>query len=141
MKFLITNRYGITYLRPEVDHIVISICAPGYLFPDLPENERRLGLLQLKFVDLDRVDIAKQMGQEHLLMTKDQAKEILSFVNEFENKVSLIICQCDAGISRSSGTAAALSKILNDDDKWVFSSRNYVPNMYVYRLLINEYFM
>jgi len=141
MKFLITNRYGITYLRPEVDHIVISICAPGYLFPDLPENERRLGLLQLKFVDLDRVDIAKQMGQEHLLMTKDQAKEILSFVNEFENKVSLIICQCDAGISRSSGTAAALSKILNDDDKWVFDSINYAPNMYVYRLLINEYFM
>lgn len=141
MKFLITNRHGITYLKPEVDHIVISICAPGYLFPDLPENERRLGLLQLKFVDLDRVDIAKQMGQEHLLMTKDQAKEILSFVNEFENKVSLIICQCDAGISRSSGTAAALSKILNDDDKWVFDSINYAPNMYVYRLLINEYFM
>lgn len=141
MKFLITNRHGITYLKPEVDHIVISICAPGYLFPDLPENERRLGLLQLKFVDLDRVDIAKQMGQEHLLMTKDQAKEILSFVNEFKDEVNLIICQCDAGISRSSGTAAALSKILNNDDKWVFDSINYAPNMYVYRLLINEYFM
>jgi len=141
MKFLITNRHAITYLKPEVDHVVISICAPGYLFPNLPENNKRLGLLQLEFVDLDRIEIARQMGQEHMLMTKDQAKEILSFVNEYKDKVELIICQCDAGISRSSGAAAALSKILNNDDEWVFSSTNYVPNMHVYRLLINEYFM
>jgi len=141
MKFLITNRYGITYLKPEVDHVVISICEPENSFPDLPENNKRLGLLQLKFTDLDRVDTARQIGQEHMLMTKDQAKEILIFVNEYKDKVGLIICQCDGGVSRSSGTAAALSKILNDDDEWVFSSRNYIPNMHVYRLLINEHFM
>jgi len=141
MKFLITNRHSITYLKPEVDHVVISICEPENSFPDLPENNKRLGLLQLKFTDLDRVDTAREIGQEHMLMTKDQAKEVLSFVNEYKNKVELIICQCDGGVSRSSGTAAALSKILNNDDEWVFSSTNYVPNMHVYRLLINEYFM
>ena len=141
MEFLITNRHGITYLKPEVDHVVISICEPESLFPDLPKNNKRLGLLRLKFTDLDGIDIAKQIGQEHLLMTKDQAKEILSFVDKYKDKVNLIICQCDGGVSRSSGTAAALSKILNNDDRWVFSSRNYIPNMYVYRLLINEYFI
>ena len=141
MEFLITNRHNITYLRPEVDHVVISICEPDYPFARLPENKQRLGLLQLKFTDLDWVDAAKEIGQDHLLMTKDQAKEILSFVNEYKNKIKLIICQCDGGVSRSSGTAAALSRILNNDDEWVFSSRNYVPNMHVYRLLINEYFM
>ena len=140
MRFLITNRHGIHYLRPEVDHIVISICEPESSFPDLPENNKRLGLLQLKFTDLDRLDLAKEIGQEHLLMTRDQAKKVLSFVNEYKNKIKLIICQCDGGISRSSGTAAALSKILNNDDEWVFSSRNYIPNIHVYRLLINEYF-
>jgi len=140
MKFLIANRYSILHLKPEADHIVISICEPEYSFPSLPKNSNRLGLLQLKFSDLDR-NSAKQIGQEHMLMTKDQAKEILNFVNKYKNKVKLILCQCDGGVSRSSGTAAALSKILNNDDKWVFSSRNYAPNMYVYRLLINEYFM
>ena len=141
MEFLITNRHSIKYLKPEVKHIVISICEPDYPFPRLPENRQRRGLLQLKFTDIDKVDTAKQIGQEHLLMTKDQAKEILSFVNKYKNKANLIICQCDGGVSRSSGTAAALSKILNNDDRWVFGSKNYIPNMYVYRLLMNEYFI
>ena len=139
MKFIIANRFSIRDLKPEVKHIVISVCEPDYPFARLPENRNRLGLLQLVFTDIDKIESAKQIGQEEFLMTREQAKEILNFVNKYKKKIKLIICQCDGGISRSSGIAAALSKILNDDDTWVFKSKNYVPNMHVYRLLINEH--
>ena len=142
IKFLITNRERITSLDGslQLKHVVISICCPHNDFPKLPENDKRLGLLQLKFVDLDKADDAKQIGQEHLLMTEEQAKVILAFVDKYYNLIEAIICQCDAGVSRSAGVAAALSKILNGDDSWVFNSKEYIPNMYVYRMIINKYY-
>jgi len=140
MEFLVANRHQITRLKPEVEHIVISVCEPDYPFARLPENKQRLGLLQLIFTDIDKVETARQIGQEAFLMTRKQARKILSFVKKYKGKVKLIVCQCDGGVSRSSGTAAALSKILNGDDSWVFNSFRYVPNMHVYRLLISEYY-
>lgn len=143
MKFLITNRIRITSLDGLLHskHIVISICEPemGLNFPVLPENPNRLGVLKLSFTDLDGADAAKQIGQEHLLMTKKQAQKIVAFVNKYMDSVETIICQCDGGVSRSSGTAAALSNILNGHDSWVFNSKEYVPNMFVYRMIMNVY--
>jgi predicted protein tyrosine phosphatase len=42
------------------------------------------------------------------------------FINKYLDKVELIVCQCDAGISRSSAMAAALSKYITNDDKYFF---------------------
>ena len=140
MRFLITNREKITYLKLEMPYIVISICCPHNDFPELGEDDKRLGLLQLKFVDEDNIESAKQIGQEHLLMTEDQAKAILTFVSKYWQIIQTIVCQCDAGISRSSGIAAALNKIMNGDDSWVFNSIEYVPNMFVYRMILNKYY-
>lgn len=140
MKFLITNRDKITCLKLEISHIVISICEPEKDFPELLENNKRLGLLQLIFTDEDKVGSAKQIGQEHLLMTKEQAQEVISFIDKHSDLAEAIVCQCDGGISRSSGMAAALSKILNGDDSWIFNSKEYVPNMYVYKMIMNEYY-
>ena len=140
MKFLITNRKKITSLDGllQLKHIVISICEPemGLDFPVLPENPNRLGVLQLSFADIDKADI----GHEHLLMTKEQAQEVIAFVNKYVESIDAIICQCDGGVSRSSGMAAALSKIINGDDAWVFNSTKYVPNMFVYRMITNTHY-
>ena len=145
MKFLITNREKITSLDGLLNqkHIVISMCEPdmGLDFPELPGNPNRLGVLRLSFADIDDINSAKQIGQEHYLMTKDQAEEVIAFVSKYMmNSIETIICQCDGGISRSSGMAAALSKILNGDDSWVFNSKEYVPNRYVYRLIMNAWY-
>ena len=35
-------------------HIVISITSPGYEHPKLPESKSRVGLLQIKFHDIDK---------------------------------------------------------------------------------------
>ena len=83
MEFLITNREKITYLKLEMPYIVISVREPEKDFPKLREDSNRLGLLQLTFTDLDTKESAKQIGQEHLLMTEDQAKEILAFVSKY----------------------------------------------------------
>jgi len=140
MELLVANRDQITRLKPEVDHIVISICDPSNPFPRLPEDKQRLGLLQLIFIDVDKVETAKQIGQEAFMMTRKQARKILNFVKKYEGEVKLIVCQCDGGVSRSSATAAALSKIINGDDSWIFNSFRYAPNMHVYRLLISEHY-
>ncbi|MCU0238266.1 MAG: hypothetical protein MUC29_02410 [Pyrinomonadaceae bacterium] len=49
-------------------------------------------------------------------------------------KVELIVCQCEQGMSRSAGIAAALSKILQDEDEYFL--KNYWSNRWVYDLLI-----
>ena len=136
MKFLILNRLLASIFTQSVDHILISICTFEDDFPELPEDNKRMGVLRLSFADTDE----KKAEKEQLPITESQAEEILNFVDRYKDKVELIICQCDGGISRSSGMAAALSKILNNDDKWVFNSKHYLPNMYVYRLLLNKYF-
>ena len=49
-------------------------------------------------------------------------------------KVDLIVINCEAGMSRSAGVGAALSKILNGNDTDFF--RYFHPNMYIYSKLI-----
>lgn len=145
MEFLITDRKKITSLDGLLQgkHIVISVCCSHNDFPKLPENDSRLDTLQLRFSDLDNIEDVKKMTElsdhERILFTKEQAKEILFLVDKHIGLIETIVCQCDAGVSRSSGIAAALSKILNGDDMWVFNSKKYTPNMFVYRTIMNVY--
>jgi hypothetical protein len=69
------------------------------------------------------------------------AKQILDFFAEGHRRlIHLCICQCDAGISRSAGTAAALSYIETQDDAWVFTDPRYLPNRLVYRTLLDIHY-
>ena len=43
---------------------------------------------------------------------------------------------CEAGISRSAGAVAALSKVINGDDSYFF--KMFLPNRLVYRLILQE---
>jgi hypothetical protein len=68
-------------------------------------------------------------------------RQILDFVAEGQRQhIDLCVCQCDAGISRSAGVAAALSYILNQDDTWVFKDPWYMPNRLVYCTILNDYY-
>ena len=51
----------------------------------------------------------------------------------------MVICQCDAGISRSSGMAAAIAKAFNGEDNWLFE--HYIPNRTVYRKVLEKLWM
>jgi protein-tyrosine phosphatase len=88
-------------------------------------------VLPLEFHDLGP-ECPAQLADK--LMTTTQAKKIARFL--FTKKPEAIIVNCEAGISRSAGVAAALAKFFYDDDKEIFKKA--IPNMYVYRLTLRE---
>lgn len=120
------------YRAIRVPHIVISISGVDDQETLVPTNQYRQGLLHLKFDDVSDID------ERYLYFTRSQAVEILDFVNRHIMSVQLIIVQCHAGLSRSVGTAAALSKIINCSDDEVF--RKGIPNMFVYTTLLDTFF-
>jgi predicted protein tyrosine phosphatase len=67
-------------------------------------------------------------------MNSEQAKQILEFVKKNLSKVELIVCQCEQGMSRSPAIAAALSRILQNEDEYFL--KNFWANRWVYDLLI-----
>ena len=50
-----------------------------------------------------------------------------------------MIVHCDAGISRSSGVAAAILKAKTGDDSQIFNNPKYRPNMRCYRIVLDEF--
>lgn len=69
-------------------------------------------------------------------ITDEDARRIAKTVKKYQDKVKQIYVHCDAGISRSAGVAAAISKYLNNDDfKWFVSP--YCPNMTCYTKVLS----
>lgn len=130
MEFQIMSFSQLEKTKFEKPVAIISISVDG-THPNLLRKHNVSDFVYLTFADRDS-------GKD--LISEMQAIMILEFAKK--NKDKLIVCQCDAGISRSSAVAAALSKIHNDDDNWVFNNKQYRPNMYVYRILVtmSKYF-
>ena len=112
-------------------HISISSSTTGLLY--LPTNDFRRMIMYCHFYDLDSPYIIKS----YKIFDEKEAKRIWYWVKQYLKDVDMIIVNCEAGISRSAGVAAALSKVLNGDDSYYF--KNYSPNMLVYRKLLEEH--
>lgn len=134
MKFLVLPEREIEDYNIVEKHVVISITSPGRKHPELPILESRVSLLQLKFYDIDKPFISK--GKTYPTFSKKQAKEILNFFNYWKYTISVVVCQCEVGISCSSAVAASLSKVAWQDDSEFF--KEYLPNRLVYRLILEE---
>ena len=126
----------------DLPHIFISIREPdtkGYINKplEIPYNQNLVARLDLDFCDMD----CRKSKPEHLtdlgykLFSVEDAKSIIKFINLTKNYIKLIIVQCPGGISRSYGVAAALSKLMYDEDQLFFDKGH--PNMYVYRTILN----
>lgn len=76
--------------------------------------------------------------EELFPMTSMQARILAYDVKRNWNKIDVLIVQCNAGISRSAGVAAAIAKHFYNDDKWIFNSNKYRPNMKCYQLMLRE---
>jgi len=140
MKFIIMSEREIRDYKTDMKHIIISISSPNALTAIIPPNKKCLGILRLVFHDLDgtnnpsKSDYTLFTQGKYTLFTEKQAQAILNFVTRYILNVEVVICQCEAGISRSAGVAGALSKIINGDDTYIF--KNYVPNILVYRTIL-----
>jgi len=125
------NRDQMKDYKCDKTHILISIKDPDTSDIEIVKRENCFGHLNLAFHDFDKV------YKDYKIFSKEDAKRILVFVRlTVPVKIEVIICQCEAGISRSAGVAGALSKIINGDDKAIF--RHYLPNMLVYRTILEE---
>ena len=129
--------------------IVISINSSCELFLEIPYNSKNgiKKLLSLSFDDItddtysDMVEECPEYVTEHsaVLMSKQDAARIVAFVKKYKDSVDGIIVHCDAGVSRSAGIMAAIMKWLTGDDSKIFNDLRFHPNMWCYRLVLNEF--
>jgi hypothetical protein len=128
MRFLTLSEQQIKtptiYNQIKEKHIVISISGSDDKETIVPNNPNRMGLLRLKFDDVEDIQ------EQYVYYDRGLAAETLDFVERYCTQVSLIVVQCKAGLSRSVGLASALSKIINGKDDDVFTKG--IPNMFVY---------
>ena len=132
-KFMVLNRSGVGYIQiKEMNHAFISIIDPGSEEIKLRTNPFTMGVLRMAFHDLDKPIVGYD------LFSKEEAKQILDFINSIKNKIDLIIVNCEAGISRSAAVACSLSKILNGEDTWLIKRYN-LYNRHIYNTIMSTY--
>lgn len=141
MEFLILNRGQVLTIAKDIvePHVVLSVREPNKPQAAYPDNDSRIAVRRFVFTDEDCEATAQRNGQTHLLMTDEQAEHLLKFVKDFDQHITLIVCQCDGGLSRSAGMAAALSVIYNGpgSDSHIFTRK--IPNRYVYRKILEAH--
>lgn len=143
MRFAVLSRYEVEEFDCDEPYILISITCPKDTEPILRDSKTRLDVLKMRFHDWDIK--AKELfdtkypedGKKMVFFSEAHAQEIVKFVNQYFNKVDLIVVNCAAGISRSAGVAAALSKCLTGEDAYFFE--RYIPNSLVYSTIIKEW--
>lgn len=132
--FLVLGREEIKDFTFEKPYLIISVTDPKTSNAEIIESSNLFDILRLKFDDIGKPNKFQFENSTDVLMNSEQAKQILEFVKENLSKVNLIVCQCEQGMSRSAGIAAALSKILQNEEEYFL--KNYWANRWVYDLLI-----
>lgn len=85
-----------------------------------------------------RVRFFDEIEDKHWCIMQQDAEQIADFAYKMAHRgdIEALLVQCEAGISRSSGVAAAILKWMTGSDKEIFSSYRYVPNMTCYRRVL-----
>ena len=139
MNFRVLSEDEAEQYQESRDHIFISICSPHSEYIKLPKNENRKGSLFMNFHDLDHLPEADKVclgvGKPYRLFTVVHAELVWSLVDEHKD-VDTIICNCEAGISRSAGVIAGIKAGMGLDDSDIY--REYLPNSLVYRTLLEH---
>lgn len=110
---------------------IVSFADTEEDFIEFPEGTN---VLKVAFYDV-RPHTAMR---EHWDSVLPEAKQIAEFLVKNVKEGKDIICQCDYGISRSAGLAAAVLQ------KWcrkgidVFADYRFTPNQFVYKLVLKE---
>jgi len=108
---------------------VISITDPKSKLAKI----RDLPILRLQFHDIEKnYPISSECG---IKFTTLMAEEIIGFVDRIKDISEILVIHCEAGISRSAATAAAISRILNLDVSRYFKYP-YIPNKLVYQTIM-----
>ena len=138
LDFKIYGLRDIQEYKEDRPHILISIFSPRRYSAELPKNEKRLATKFFEFHDLDHLPkpdkICLGCSKPYVLFTDEMAHSIWNFVDEHKDNVEAILCNCEAGISRSAAVIAGIQKGLGYDDSETF--KRYLPNRLVYRKIV-----
>jgi predicted protein tyrosine phosphatase len=112
--------------------------------PNLPLAKLKLmenNILRLQFHDIEQA-IKTLDGKVFFPMTESDSWKVASFMKNNNKNMDILIVHCEAGISRSAGVAAAISKFFMNSDDYYF--RTFLPNRWCYRkvldALMKEYY-
>ena len=111
---------------------VISFTDEG--FGEFLEFPITADVLKIEFDDIRARDIPK----ERIVELLPEAHAIAVFVDQKIKEHKDIICQCDYGISRSAGLAAAILERYAHRGIDVFSNYKYNPNQIVFNKVFEE---
>lgn len=131
-----------TFIPKNPDDVCIHISIRGWNDKKvrLANNPNRVASLFLQFDDIEQGD---PHFVSYILFDRKMAREILGFVKFWTTEkpeIDLIIVNCEAGVSRSAGVAAALSMIFNGDDAVIFGDPSFSPNSWVRSVILKEHF-
>jgi len=117
--------------KPHIEQsIVISISDLQGEAPHLLRSQCNGIIDQLK-VNFDDVEV-----EGLRCISNEKADTIAIFVYKYQTVVEKIIVNCEAGISRSAGVAAAIMKHINGDDWDIFNNHKYCPSIMCYRKML-----
>jgi predicted protein tyrosine phosphatase len=134
LNFKVFSRQNIEQYQSKNSWCLISIRDPGSNIVSI-NTDNLISSIYLDFYDLDQ----SIPGMKNCKMIdKFDAIKIIEMVEEFKHVCNTFCINCEAGESRSSGVAAALSKIYNKNDDVYFQS--YCPNRLVYRTILSVAF-
>jgi protein-tyrosine phosphatase len=91
-------------------------------------------VLHVIFYDIRPFTVSKNRYDRIL----PQAKEIAEYVYQKHSEGKDIICQCDYGVSRSAGLAAAILEMWGNQGIKVFADYRYSPNQFIYNKVLKE---
>ena len=137
MKLVVKNRAQIERENEvKTPHFIVSISNPGSERPKVAFNEWTMGVSYLWFEDSDTSGVLFSAD-----MARGIKEQILLLQDEW--KIDTVVCQCEAGQSRSAGMAAAIASFFNgNDDEFfggpgMYGARRFTPNMHVYRTMLS----
>lgn len=127
-----------SYTDFDGSKIVISISDPFNEKVKFNRTNRSIkDVLYLSFYDISEETRSIFGGYES--MSPIDAVHIRDFVLKWQDKVDTIWVQCEMGVSRSAGVAAAISEHFELDSNDILNNSSYFPNILCYNLT-NEAF-
>ena len=144
MDFAIFNRPGIEQCEYIPDyHFIISIRTPGDQNEvKLKITDKTLGVLRMDFYDINEWDRSKDPHvNPGLLFNADMARQIVEFAvkQKRDRRLQLGIAHCDAGLSRSPATIAAIQRTVFNEDPSEILNAYPTHNPRVYRGILEAW--
>lgn len=123
----------LSYSDFDNDKIIISIRDPNKVKPEFNINNSSIkDILYLSFFDISEETKSIFGGYES--MSPIDAILIRDFVLKWQNEIDTIWVQCEMGMSRSAGIAAAIMEYFDIDSKEILKNNQYYPNKLCYNL-------